>query len=522
MVAVRYEIRVLISVCFLIGLSVGSCPAQLSDFLASHHVEWRVALPPGGVLARFAEVNERVVFVHGSSFRDLSVYRSDGESVSTIGYIWDSYDLFATDKRAFYFDSRALSESTIYSTDGESLSSMPVPQLGYWEYDIVIRTEMFAQGDRTFFRGMGPTGWEVFLTDGETINGLGAEPSGDIYPLFSGEAGGNLIISAGPGVEICDDVRCREFQRQLYVVNDETILPLRHHGDTIHNPKRFVEYDDELFFQANTSTSETEFLKTDGISTTSFGVYRIYEDYAVTDDKLFFWGQTDSSIPSKKVYSTDGTNVIDYGFEMKNGDVAGFLGELRGKMLFHGRGDEGRGIYRTDGEGSALVWQNHWLPNDKDDIIEFAGELYFAAGERDELGNVRYGVYKSDGYEVNPAYTGETPPGGPRPEPIGVVGNALLFSVFGQDGYELLRIDRRSVATLDLPSSVGSAPKFLTEFDGNMFFRSNNGPLLVSDGDSVIDLGNVSVWNGDDALYLVDQIQRIVAIPYRHVTKVDD
>jgi hypothetical protein len=140
----------------------------------------------------------------------------------------------------------------------------------------------------------------------------------------------------------------------------------------------------------------------------------------------------------------------DYEFEMPNGNSAAFLGELNGEVLFRGFGDEGPGLYRTDGDGTAHVWSSFWLPHDNDDMIEYAGEFYFTAASRDHVGDVHYGLYRTDVDEVHLVFPSEGPIRGPHPKPLGVVSNSIFVSAAGPHGYELMRIKHNDMEWIDL------------------------------------------------------------------------
>ena len=461
---------------------------QVSSFLQDQLIDWQVPLSTGVEPEQFSEVRGSLVFTSGS-YRERDVYRTFGATVEVLGNISGATSFATAQDKVYYYDDSALSDSTLYSTDGTTLDTITVSPLGIWDYDLVLPTQTQTLGDELIYRAEGPNGWDLFRTDGKTIESFGFAATSLADPYI---------------VDVLDSQIVVTVEAEMFAIDGQQVSPILHEGKPLFGG-RFVEFGGELFFSGSQQGSLSQLFKTDGNSVTSLGTFKMYDDYLVTEDELFFWGHPVAASSRKRVLSTDGTNITDYGFEMLNGNFARFLTTFNGEVYFRGWGSgEGTGLYRTDGESNKRIMplSQYGAPRNGS-LIEYNGELYFPANSTLALG--RLGLFKTDGEEAVYIDTKEGPVER-RPLPIGVLGDSLFLSAEGPFGYELLKIRGDTLEWFDLNPDGNSRPDLVAEFNDKLFISADGpgGPIFVTDGESLTGIGNVTLWNGEDALYLVD------------------
>jgi ELWxxDGT repeat protein len=150
----------------------------------------------------------------------------------------------------------------------------------------------------------------------------------------------------------------------------------------------------------------------------------------------------------------------------------------------------GREVWRTDGtsDGTTMVADiNPGLaPSVPKHLTPFQGQLFFSAYQS------AYGqeLWKSDGTLEGTAQVKDILPGNPgagdrHPENLTVAGNTLYFVTDdGETGEELWKSDGTEEGTVQVcdinPGAPSSAPTFLIDVNGVLFFRASTHPLWAS------------------------------------------
>lgn len=316
---------------------------------------------------------------------------------------------------------------------------------------------VFSHGGITYFMADdGVDGGEIWRTDGtasgtwmlKDINPSGSSGSMSSVPMSYYSIGSQFLLGTPFGLW----------------VSDGTTAGTQELSSTAQSPQEFVDYNGDVYFNADHHGYGTELWKTDG--TPGGTVLTVDVQQGATDTRvsslavlggfLYFVGR--SSTGGVALYRSDGTpagttQVVEFrsngggGFESTQGVVT------NGRYIFgvDGGSDDDVEPWTTDGTVSgtqqlvdAYSGSTGSFPSD---FILHGGYVYFTA-ESDTNGRE---LWKSDGTPSGTAVLKDVSPGlsGSSPEVLGVVGGEILFSATnGTYGREIWKTDGTSAGTV--------------------------------------------------------------------------
>ncbi|NHN24280.1 T9SS type A sorting domain-containing protein [Flavobacterium jejuense] len=267
------------------------------------------------------------------------------------------------------------------------------------------------------------------------------------------------------------------------------------------NPRYFMEYNGELYFNASVSFQQ-KLYKTSGSGATLVadingnGVGYNPKPLKVINNKLLFLAS--SQAHGGELFITDGTasgtEVLLDIYPGPNGsslnyDYLDFYGELNGELYFWAREVSGPySLWKTDGTPSGTVKVlDPSFSGGPNYMTTYNGKIYFTAysapGENPEL-YVTDGTASGTGLflEINPS-TASNLSSGSNPNDLFVYDSYLFFSADdGTNGRELWRTDGTAIGTtmvadifpntLNPSFGKGSGPDDFIEFNNELYFTA--------------------------------------------------
>ncbi|CAM3903711.1 MULTISPECIES: T9SS type A sorting domain-containing protein [Flavobacterium] len=292
------------------------------------------------------------------------------------------------------------------------------------------------------------------------------------------------------------------------------------------NPRYFMEYNGELYFNASTSFQQRLY-KTSGSGATLVadingnGVGYNPKPLKVINNKLLFLAS--SQAHGGELFITDGTasgtEVLLDIYPGTNGsslnyDYLDFYGELNGELYFWAREVSGPySLWKTDGTSSGTVKiLDPAFSGGPNYMTTYNGKIYFAAysapGENPEL-YVTDGTASGTGLflEINPS-TASNLSSGSNPNDLFVYDGYLFFSADdGTNGRELWRTNGTAVGTtmvadifpntLNPSFGKGSNPGDFIEFNNELYFtaRGYDAGLNQVTGNELYKYSIADGWN---------------------------
>ncbi|MCB0399686.1 MAG: T9SS type A sorting domain-containing protein [Winogradskyella sp.] len=296
-------------------------------------------------------------------------------------------------------------------------------------------------------------------------------------------------------------------------------------GSNSSNPRYFMEYNGELYFNASTSFQQRLY-KTSGLGATLVsdlngnGVGYNPKPLFVLNNKLIF--RASSQTHGSELFVTDGTEsgttvLLDICPGPNGSDVsdnADFYAELNGEIYFWAR----------EASGPSSLWKTNGTPFGTVKVIDpvfagggtpmvtYNGKIYFLAysapGQNPEL-------YVTDGtpsgtalfLEINPS-TAANLAAGSNPNDLFVYDGYLFFSADdGTNGRELWRTDGTAVGTtmvadifpnnLNPSFGKGSNPDYFIEFNNELYFAARGYDVGLNQitGNELYKYSNANGWN---------------------------
>ncbi len=277
---------------------------------------------------------------------------------------------------------------------------------------------------------------------------------------------------------------------EVILVKD--VLP----GSNSSIPEAFVTFKNELFFIANDGLHGRELWKSDGSTAGTVLVKDIHagSDYKggfssaishfmAVDDLLFFSARNELS--GQELWKSDGTAagtvlVKDIAPGGLFSNPTEFVA-MNGLLYFVARdGDEHYGLWQSDGTATGTV-PIKIFASKPNNLVAANGLLFFQGND----GINGRALWKSDGSSTGTVLVKDIRPASVIRELV--VANELVFFIGDDDihGRELWKSDGTTSGTVMVkdinPGSATSAPRNLTEVNGQLFFAANS-ELWKSDG----------------------------------------
>lgn len=317
----------------------------------------------------------------------------------------------------------------------------------------------------------------------------------------------NQITNFSPGAELSRP-------SNLVELNDELLLSTRSglqkwDGSTLSmisdvSGRPVATFRDELYLASHSGA----LYRTDGESLTTVPgpmlSYYFSDEWFEFDDKLYFQAESNSS--GVELYSTDGFSVSSVS-DINPGETSshpGMFTEFDGSLFFSANGPNGPSVFKVNGESIVeLSGINPTNPTEHDSppmiIAPFASSLYFAASGT---------LYRTNGESVS--QVGELHDGQLTALNLPLYAeyrDELYFVSYGTGGFGqnsvLFKTDGNSATELSgYPSSWGIDNRRvvdgLVELSGNLVFpgesfgERNGIELLQTDGISIVELAEVN------------------------------
>ena len=486
-----------------------------------------------------------VVYNNKLYFKKSSdLWESDGTETGTVevktdlGFIKTM--LVLNNKLLIFSYNSTTQKQVIWDSDGtdSGTTSFDTELQEFWhngEYNIV--------GNELFFQGNHPaTGYEIWKTDGTQAGTILLK---DIHPSFDDnniedivELNGNAIFTASDG---------NWLGKELYIsdgTENGTMLlkDINKEGNNSSSPSNFFLYNDHVYFTADSGDKGIELWVTTGSTTTMIKDINIGPghsnpaSFVELNGTIYF--KATSLEKGTELWKTDGTEtgtvlVKDINPGIENGLVGTSIVAFNGKLYFYANdGANGAEIWESDGtEAGTVMLKDINSGTDSSmrsgEIIVFKNNLYFNANDNTN----GFELWKSDGTEAgtNLFYDANTSSSG-SPDNFIIFKEGLYFRASSTSGSKLFRTDGSSTSTLtdkgynnmtvsgdymyfvstysnggelwatqngvtvyqvkDIRpgsgGSNGSFPSVLTDVNGTLFFKANDGThgneLWKSDG----------------------------------------
>jgi ELWxxDGT repeat protein len=344
-----------------------------------------------------ATLNGKQLF-YGTTAAGTRLYRRDAQGLVLVGNpsgSGDDFDLFdyTVFNNQVYFSAKGPSGNELYRTDGNSINLVAdiLPGTGSSNPgDYAFPTGFRQVGSNLLFDAIGPNGRELYRYDGASVSqvadirpgSLGSDPT-HLMPYHN-----SLIFSAfGPSGNELYIWDAAGGARLLANINTGS-------GTASSGPGYFVLYKDWLYFQAapngvTTSLYRTNGVEVDPLNITNPDMVRIaYDDKqsSIYKDKLYFSANAG-------IYSTDGTTFsIIPGAETNTGQPKPAFTNFAGDLIMSYDKGQGLGVelYRWNGTTFSLIsdinpgctmdaGQCFARSGDPDFFLEANGVLYFLA-----------------------------------------------------------------------------------------------------------------------------------------------
>jgi len=463
---------------------------------------------PGG----FANLNGTLYFSANDGVNGTELWKSNGTSAGTVLVkdiatgLYNGYPQYLTNVNGtLYFRAQTTTDRELWKTDGTNAGTVLVKNINLsGESNVYPLTNV--NGTLYFGANDGVNGIELWKSDGTSAGTTlvkNIDPSGNASPGFLTNANGTLVFVANDGVH----------GSQLYKTDGTAAGTTAIRSSFSADPANFIEAGGTTFFTQNDGVRGSELWKTNGtasgtvivkdINPGSGGSTSINPSYANVNGTLFF-------------VATDGTN----GFELwkSNGSATGTvmvrninpagnaypssLTNVNGTLYFRATdGASGYELWKSDGTSAGTVVVKDINPgsgsSDPRDLLNLGGTLYFSASD----GVNGAELWKSNGTGAGTVLVKDinAGAGSSSPRALTNVNGTLFFSAGLQGGtsdVELWKSDGTCAGTVlvkDINTTSPTAngyPLELTNFNGTLFFRANNGSavngreLWKSDGTS--------------------------------------
>ncbi|QGJ70308.1 Hypothetical protein PBC10988_20030 [Planctomycetales bacterium 10988] len=278
-------------------------------------------------------------------------------------------------------------------------------------------------------------------------------------------------------------------------------------GREFSSPSNFLSVQGTLFFSANDGCHGIELWSTDG---TSEGTELVKDIRARTLNSIpryltnvngtLFFSATEGDL-ARELWRSDGTvEGTQLVKDLRPGYLDSsikYLENLNGTLFFSAEAEQyDRALWRSDGtyEGTVLVKRLGGGAFNPRFLQNVNGTLFFALGTAG-YESIGFELWKSDGTAEGTKVVKDIVPGpqGSAPAYLENVSGTLFFNANGAEGEELWRSDGTSLGTYlvkDIrPGTQSSKPKNLRNVNGTLFFSANDGShgyeLWMSDGTSL-------------------------------------
>ncbi|MCA8995622.1 MAG: hypothetical protein KDA80_01505, partial [Planctomycetaceae bacterium] len=300
------------------------------------------------------------------------------------------------------------------------------------------------------------------------------------------------------------------------------------------SPSGMTLFQGELFFSANDGTNGSELWKTDGTAANTVQVANLNPgsassspgNFAVVGSQLFF--RANDGANGLELWKTDGTaaNTVQVK-DIRSGSSGSnpaLLTNVNGTLFFTANdGANGTELWKSDGTAANTVLVKDIDPGSDSsniqDLTNFNGRLVFTARDHffyqysPYIRENNQEVWVSDGTTANTTVLTEIRSGnnGSYPGSLTVSNGSLFFGASngtsaGQNGSELWKTDGTAANTVQVadirPGNFSSGPRDLTDVNGTLFFRANDGTngneLFKSDGTAAntVQVRNISPGSG--------------------------
>ncbi|MDX1964372.1 MAG: fibronectin type III domain-containing protein, partial [Pirellulales bacterium] len=456
------------------------------------------------------------------------LWRSDGTEAGTVlvkdlftgnAFYSTSRSLYDVNGTVFFAAGNSASGFELWKSDGTESGTVQVKDIwpgarssfGFFGVSFVtkIGATLYFQADD------GVSGSELWKSDGTEAGTVRVKDilpgSRKSDPRYLTNLGGTLYFRADDGSSGTELWRSDGTEAGTVRVKD--IRP----GTLLVPPRDLTDLGGTLYFTASELNSNFELWKSDGTETGTILVNDIYKDYPGGQPRYL-------TNVAGLLYFTANDRVSGIELWKSNGTVAGTVrvkdirpgnqnSEPRnltnvGGILFFTADDgiSGRELWRSDGTEAGTVRVKDIRPgigtgsygglsSNPTLLKEVGGKLYFSAND----GVSGYELWKSDGTEADTVRVKDIRPGSylssSSPSNLTDVNGTLFFIANdGLSGVELWKSDGMEAGTVrvkDIRPGADSAfnpnfPGFLTNFNGTLYFRTNNGisgfDLWKSDG----------------------------------------
>lgn len=254
------------------------------------------------------------------------------------------------------------------------------------------------------------------------------------------------------------------------------------------DPAHLAVFNGTLYFSAVGNDKGNELWKYESASNTASLVDDIYADAGSSDPAyltvyngaLYFKanGNDGAGVELWRYNGSDSGRLPDINAAGADGNPT-YLAVFNNVLYFSANGGDGKGVelWKTEGNTPSLVADIHNGSGDSNPsyLTVFNNALYFSATSNDGKGTE---LWRYDGTNA-PARVSDIYPevGNSNPAFLEVFGNVLYFSANANDdkGTELWKYDGTNppVLAMDINTAGDSAPTFMTDFNGALYFGAN-------------------------------------------------
>ena len=455
---------------------------QLAEFLSEQPVAWQIRLADDA--GNPIELGEDVLFTLPNG-EDLTLHRTNGAAVFEIGTLGGANSHVVAGDHAFFY-APSLDESVIFATDGRSLTEMNVGPLSRWvigpaDGSVLSSPQMRAVGDRVVFRAKGPNGWDLHYSGGTTIGSF--DVNADVIPEVLSGTDEYIVFQGEEG---------------LYRTDGSSVTPMMVGDRRVESGRGFFEFRDELYFEARIESSRRELVRIEGMNLDLISPIGFFlRDHLVDDDVLYFLAETADSGSTKRLYRSDGRQHTALGFESPNGHFTRLLATHLGEIYFRTSDT----VYRSDGDELASIGPMKQFRGPYPNDIGFSqGFMLIPGSQGINTASSGFGILKTDGFESEWIDLG----GIREPQLVGSVGGSALFFAWGDDDEpNLLKFTGETMEWLDFEGTP--SPIRRAKIGNQLFFNAYDhpdGPLFVTDGESIIPLGDATIHEFDESYYV--------------------